>query len=65
MTHAHHPKIIFSINAATVMQHPFTFIVAGCTQGGKINPPPQRIICYYSQWQQSFRYDENDAWDRV
>ena len=26
----------FSINAATVMQHPFACIVAGCTQSGTI-----------------------------
>ena len=58
----------FSINTAIVLQHPFTCIVAGCTQSGKtvwvktllenaqktINPPPQRIIWCYSQWQPSY-----------
>ena len=50
---------------STVIQHPFTCIVAGCTQSGKtvwvkkhlenakiiISPPPQRIIWCYGQWQ--------------
>jgi hypothetical protein len=50
------------------MQHPFTCIVAGCTQSGKlvwvksllenaqktISPPPQRIIWCYGQWQPSY-----------
>ena len=50
---------------STVMQHPFTCIVAGCTQSGKtvwvekllenakttISPPPKRIIWCYGQWQ--------------
>jgi hypothetical protein len=50
------------------MQHPFTCIVAGCTQSGKtvwvksvlekaqktISPPPQRIIWGYGQWQPSY-----------
>jgi hypothetical protein len=50
------------------MQHPFTCIVAGCTQSGKtawvktllekaqktISPPPQRIIWCYGQWQPYF-----------
>ena len=50
------------------MQHPFTCIVAGCTQSGKtvwvktflekapktISPPPQRIICCYGEWQPSY-----------
>ena len=58
----------FSINTATVLQHAFICIVAGCTQSGKIvwvktrlenaqktkNPPTQRIIWCYSQWQQSY-----------
>ena len=58
----------FPINTATVMQHLFTCIVAGCTQSGKtvrvktllenaqktINPPLQHIIWCYSQWQQSY-----------
>ena len=49
----------------TVLRHPFTCIVAGCTQSGKtvwmkkllenahqtIQPPPQRIIWCYGQWQ--------------
>ena len=52
------------------MQHPFTCIVAGCTQSGKtvwvksllqnaqttISPPPQRIIWCYGQWQPSYFY---------
>jgi hypothetical protein len=52
----------------TVMQHPFTCIVAGCTQSGKTvwvksvlqnaqkttSPAPQRIIWCYGQWQQSY-----------
>ena len=51
-----------------VLQHPFTWIVAGCTQSGKtvwvkallenaqktISPPPQRIIWCYGQWQPSY-----------
>ena len=50
------------------LQHPFTCIVAGCTQSGKtvwvksllekaqktISPPPQRIIWCYGQWQPSY-----------
>ena len=50
------------------MQHPFTCIVAGCTQSGKtlwvksllenaqttISPTPQRIIWCYGQWQPSY-----------
>ena len=49
----------------TTLQHPFTCIVAGCTQSGKtvwvktllenvqetISPPPERIIWCYGQWQ--------------
>ena len=49
----------------TVLRHPFTCIVAGCTQSGKtvwvkkllenahltIQPPPQRIIWCYGQWE--------------
>ena len=56
------------VNGSSVMQHPFTCIVAGCTQSGKtvwvksllenaqktISPPPQRIIWCYGQWQQSY-----------
>jgi hypothetical protein len=57
------------ISAGTaVLQHPFTCIVAGCTQSGKtvwvksllekaqktISPPPQRIIWCYGQWQPSY-----------
>ena len=55
-------------NGVTVMQHPFTCIVAGCTQSGKtvwvksllenaqttISPAPQRIIWCYGQWQPSY-----------
>jgi hypothetical protein len=54
---------ILTVNGDTVMQHPFTCIVAGCTKGGKtvwvktlsensqktISPPPQRIIWCYGQ----------------
>ena len=50
------------------MQHPFTCIVAGCTQSDKtvwvksllenaqktISPPPQRFIWCYGQWQPSY-----------
>jgi hypothetical protein len=57
-----------TVNGVTVMQHPFTCIVAGCTQSGKtvwvksllenaqktISPAPQRIIWCYGQWQQSY-----------
>jgi hypothetical protein len=53
---------------SAVLQHPFTCIVAGCTQSGKtvwvksllenaqktISPPPQRIIWCYGQWQPSY-----------
>jgi hypothetical protein len=55
-------------NGSAVLQHPFTCIVAGCTQSGKtvwvksllenvqktISPPPQRIIWCYGQWQPSY-----------
>ena len=57
-----------TVNGVTVMQHPFTCIVAGCTQSGKtvwvksllenaqttISPTPQRIIWCYGQWQPSY-----------
>ena len=59
LAHAIHTKLIFinTINTAIVLQHPFTCIVAGCTQSGKtvwvktllenaqktINPAPQRM----------------------
>jgi hypothetical protein len=50
---------------SAVLQHPFTCIVAGCTQSGKTvwvksllekaqSPPPQRIIWCYGQWQPSY-----------
>jgi hypothetical protein len=54
---------------SAVLQHPFTCIVAGCTQSGKtvwvksllenaqttISPAPQRIIIWcYGQWQPSY-----------
>ena len=56
------------VNGPSAMQHPFTCIVAGCTQSRKtvwvksllenaqkiINPPPQRIIWCYGQWQPSY-----------
>ena len=56
------------VNGSSVMQHPFTCIVAGCTQSGKtvwvksllenaqktISPPPQRLIWCYGQWQPSY-----------
>jgi hypothetical protein len=55
-------------NGSAVLQHPFTCIVAGCTQSGKtvwvksllenaqktISPPLQRIIWCYGQWQPSY-----------
>jgi hypothetical protein len=58
----------FTVNGFTVMQHPFTCIIAGCIQSGKtvwvktllenaqkiISPPPQRIIWCYGQWQPSY-----------
>ena len=57
-----------TVSGVTVMQHPFTCIVAGCTQSGKtvwvksllenaqttISPAPQRIIWCYGQWQPSY-----------
>ena len=57
-----------TVNGVTVMQHPFTCIVAGCTQSGKtvwvksllenaqttISPTPQHIIWCYGQWQPSY-----------
>ena len=61
-----HPKNEqFLSLGSTVRQHPFTCIVAGCTQSGKtvwvkkllqnakttISPPPERIIWCYGQWQ--------------
>ena len=53
---------------STVMQHPFTCIVAGCTHSGKTvwvkkllenaktttSPPPERIIWCYGQWQPTY-----------
>ena len=58
----------FTVNGFTVMQHPFTCIIAGCTQSGKtvwvktllenahkiISAPPQRIIWCYGQWKPSY-----------
>ena len=55
-------------NRCSVMQHPFTCIVAGCTQSSKtvwvksllenaqttISPASQRIIWCYGQWQHSY-----------
>ena len=52
------------VNGSSVMQHPFTCIVAWCTQSGEtawvksllenaqktIIPHPQRIILCYGQW---------------
>ncbi len=60
-----HSKPVKIVTGSTVLQHPFTCIVAGCTQSGKtvwvktllenaqttINPSPQRIIWCYGQWQ--------------
>jgi hypothetical protein len=57
-----------TVNGVTVIQHPFTCIVAGCTQSDKtvwvksllenaqttISPAPQRIIWCYGQWQTSY-----------
>ena len=53
------------VSGPGTLHHPFTCIVAGCTQSGKtvwvktllenaqqtIRPPPQRIIWCYGQWQ--------------
>jgi hypothetical protein len=61
-------KKTLTVNGVTVMQHPFTCIVAGCTPSGKtvwvksplenaqttISPTPQRIIWCYGQWQPSY-----------
>jgi hypothetical protein len=60
------PVEISAVSA--VLPHPFTCIVARCTQSGKtvwvksllekaqktISPPPQRIIWCYDQWQPSY-----------
>ena len=56
------------IRTYAVLQHPFTCILAGCTQSCKtvwvktllenaqktISPPLQRIIWFYGQWQPSY-----------
>jgi hypothetical protein len=61
-------NIRMTTNGSAVLQHPFTCIVAGCTQSGKtvwvksllenaqktISPAPQRIIWCYGQWQPSY-----------
>ena len=61
-------NIRMATNGSAVLQHPFTCIVAGCTQSGKtvwvksllenvqktISPPPQRIIWCYGQRQTSY-----------
>ena len=61
-------NIRMATNGSAVLQHPFTCIVAGCTQSGKtvwvksllenaqktISPRPQRIIWCYGQWQPSY-----------
>ena len=61
-------KPVEILAGSAVLQHPFTCIVAGCTQSGKtvwvkyllkkaqktISPPPQRIIWCYGQWQPSY-----------
>ena len=61
-------NIRMATNGSAVLQHPFTCIVAGCTQSGKtvwvksllenaqktISPTPQRIIWCYGQWQPSY-----------
>jgi hypothetical protein len=61
-------KPVEILAGSAVFQHPFTCIVAGCTQSGKtvwvksllekaqktISPPPQRIIWCYGQWQPSY-----------
>ncbi len=58
-------KPVSSTNGSAALHHPFTCIVAGCTQSGKtvwvksllenaqktIGPPPERIIWCYGQWQ--------------
>ena len=60
-----------TVNGVAVLQHPFTCIVAGCTQSGKtvwvktllvnaqktISPSPQRIIWCYGQWQQPSNFN--------
>ncbi len=60
-----HDKPVKIVTGSTVLQHPFTSIVAGCTQSGKtvwvktllenaqttISPSPQRIIWCHGQWQ--------------
>ncbi len=57
-----------TVNGVAVLQHPFTCIVAVCTQSGKtvwvktllenvqkiISPTPQRIIWCYGQWQPTY-----------
>ena len=57
-----------TVNGVTVLQHPFTCNVAGCTPSGKtvwvksllenaqttISPALQRIIWCYGQWQPSY-----------
>ena len=57
-----------TVNGVAVLQHPFTCIVAGCTQSGKtvwvktllenaqktISPTPQRVIWCYGQWQPTY-----------
>ena len=61
-------NIRMTTNGSAVLQHPFTCIVAGCTQSGKtvwvksllenaqktISPAPQCIIWCYGQWQPSY-----------
>jgi hypothetical protein len=61
-------NIRMATNGSVGLQHPFTYIVAGCTQSDKtvwvktllenaqktISPLPQRIIWCYGQWQPSY-----------
>ena len=57
----------FSINTAIVLQHPFTCIVAGCTQSGKTvwvktlkGEPSQKFVCnlYRAKYISSRERDE-------
>jgi GTPase SAR1 family protein len=79
-TNADERRLTVIGNRSSVIQHPFTCIVAGCNQSGKtvwvksllenahatlISPAPQRIIWCYGQWQPFYFDDEDDAWNRV
>ena len=61
------------VSGPVALQHPFTCIVAGCTQSGKtlwvktllenaqqtIRPPPQRIIVLWTMATHVFRNDRH------